>query len=66
MPLASSAIRLAYLAAKLDGRQADGIIHMDPKSARFVADVVERWSKQQFIFSDAQRQWIEDLEERYL
>lgn len=52
---------------KLDGRAAEGIIRMKPGDAKFAAQCVERWAKSgPFKFSDPQRQWVEDMEERYL
>lgn len=59
--------QLHRIAQKLDGRAADGIVRLRPADAKFVADIVERWAKRgAFVFSAAQRSWLEDLEDRYL
>ena len=59
--------RLFWVAEKLDGRQADGIIRMNIKSARFVADLLDRRRKDKNLrLSVAQREWLTNLEEEWL
>lgn len=59
-------LQLFRICEKLDGRQAERLVSLDAKSARFVASIVERWKKQPFVFSPAQRDWVSDLEEHHL
>lgn len=58
--------QLHRIAQKLDHRVAEKIINLKPNASRFVAGVVERWARGPFAFSDAQRSWLEDLEEEHL
>lgn len=58
--------QLFHILEKLDEKAAEDEIRLDKRSAKFVADNVERWHKQPFSFSEAQRKWIGDLEGRYL
>ena len=59
--------QLHRLAEKLLAREDDGRLELRDKDRTFLSDVVERWRvRGPFVFSPAQAEWLEDLEERHL